>query len=76
MNPLSAIAWRTTLRRSRDRSGLLKGESRGGDWIVPAMVAASVSDRLEMSLPKNSRAASATPWTANEPRWPSHTSFR
>ena len=28
------------------------------------------------SLPKNSRAASATPWIANEPRWPSETSFR
>ncbi len=41
-----------------DASGLLNGERRGGDWIVPAIVAASVSDRLETSLPKNSRAAS------------------
>ena len=31
---------------------------------------------LAMSLAKNSREASATPWIANEPRWPSDTSFR
>ena len=30
-------------------------------WITPAIVAASLSVRLLTSLPKNSRAASATP---------------
>ena len=61
MKPVSAIARSTTLRRSFARSGLLNGERRDGDWMTPAMVAASASETLLMSLAKNSRAASATP---------------
>jgi hypothetical protein len=76
MNPAEAIAPSTTLRRSFARSGWLKGESREGDWMTPAIVAASASERLLTSLAKNSRAAPGTPWMANEPRWPSETSFR
>ena len=76
MNPASAIARITTLRRSRQRVGLLKGESADGDWMTPAIVAASAIDRLLTSLPKNRRAASDTPTMANEPRWPSGTAFR
>ena len=56
MKPASAIARRTTLRRSFARSGLLNGESRDGDWMTPAIVAASLSDRLVTSFEKNSRA--------------------
>ena len=66
----------TTLRRSRQRAGLLNGDSADGDWMTPAIVAASATDRLLTSLPKNSRDASATPKIANDPRWPSGTSFR
>jgi hypothetical protein len=39
-------------------------------------VAASLNVRLLTSLPKNSRAASATPCTANDPRCPRYTSLR
>ena len=70
------MAWMTTLRRSRQRAGLLNGDSADGDWMTPAIVAASATDRLLTSLPKNSRAASATPKIANDPRWPSGTSLR
>ena len=35
------------------------GESAGGEWMTPAMVAPSASVRLLTSLPKNRRAASA-----------------
>ena len=42
----------------RQRSGLLNGESADGDWMTPAIVAASASETLLTSLPKNSRAAS------------------
>ncbi len=76
MKPVSAIARITTLRRSLARSGLLNGDRRDGDWMTPAMVAASATETLEMSFAKNSRAASATPWMAKEPRWPRETSFR
>jgi hypothetical protein len=40
------------------------------------MVAASASETLLTSFPKNSRDASLTPMMANDPRWPSGTSFR
>ena len=76
MNPASTIARRTTLRRSFARSGLLNGDSRGGDWMTPAIVAASLSVTFWTSFPKNIRAASGTPWIANDPRWPTQTSFR
>ena len=66
----------TTLRRSRQRFGLLKGDSAEGDWMTPAIVAASAIDRLLTSLPKKRRAASATPNTANDPRCPSGMSFK
>ena len=46
------------------------------DWMTPAMVATSRSSRLLTSLAKNRRAASGTPWIANDPRWPRNTSFR
>jgi len=36
----------TTLRRSRQRCGLLKGESADGCWMTPAIVAASASVTL------------------------------
>ncbi len=76
MYSASAIACSTTLRRSFARTGLLKGERADGDWMTPAMVAASASETLLTSLPKNSREASATPKTANDPRWPSGISFK
>ena len=41
--------------------------------MTPAIVAASASDTLLTSLPKNRREASLTPKIANEPRWPSGT---
>ena len=41
MKPLSAIACRTTLRRSRGAIRVVEGRRRGGDWIIPAIVAAS-----------------------------------
>ena len=44
--------------------------------MMPAIVAASPSVRLVTSLPKYSRAASGTPWIANDPRLPRYTSFR
>jgi hypothetical protein len=58
---VSAIARRTTFRRSRARSGLLNGDNREGDWMTPAIVAASAGEMLLMSLAKNRRAACATP---------------
>ena len=66
----------TTLRRSLHRSGLLNGDSADGDWNTPAIVAASASETLLTSLPKNSRDASATPTMPNDPRWPSVMSFK
>ena len=39
-------------------SGLRNGESRDGDWMRPAIVAASASVTLRTSLPKKMRAAS------------------
>ena len=66
----------TTLRRSLQRAGLLNGDSADGDWKTPAIVAASASETLLTSLPKNSREASATPTIPNDPRWPSVMSFR
>ena len=76
MKPASAIARMTTLRRSRQRLGLLNGDSAEGDWMTPAIVAASAIVRLLTSLPKKSRAASETPTIANDPRCPSGTAFR
>ncbi len=64
------MACSTTLRRSRERVADEKGECRPGAWMTPAMVAASASETLVTSLPKNTRDASATPWMAYEPRWP------
>ena len=43
------------------RSGLRNGDSRDGDWIRPAIVAASARVMLLRSLPKKIRSASATP---------------
>ena len=76
MKPSSAIARSTTLRRSRQCSAEVNGDQADGDWMTPAIVAASASVRLLTSLAKNRRAASATPWMANEPRCPRYTSFR
>ena len=70
------MARSTTFRRSRARSGEWNGDHTAGDWMIPAIVAASASDRLLTSLAKNRRDASATPCTANEPRCPRYTSFR
>jgi len=39
--PAVAIACSTTLRRSRQRAVLLNGDSADGDWMTPAIVAAS-----------------------------------
>ena len=76
MNLACAISCSTTLRRSRARAGEVNGERSCGEWMTPAIVAASARLTLLTSLPKNSRAASATPWMANDPRWPRYTSFR
>ena len=61
MKPASAIARMTTLRRSRQRLGLLNGESAEGDWMTPAMVAASamrqVADVLAEEQPGRFRDA-------------------
>ena len=70
MNPPFAIACSTTLRRSRARAAELNGDSVFGDWMIPAIVAASPSERLLTSFPKYSRAASGTPCIANDPRLP------
>jgi hypothetical protein len=56
MNPVSAITRSTVLRRERARSAYLNGESMAGEWMMPAMVADSTSERLLTSLPKISRA--------------------
>ena len=50
--PVSAITLSTTLRRWAQRSGERNGDSACGDWIMPASVAASASDRFSTSLPK------------------------
>ena len=55
-NPSSAIACSTTFRRSRERSADANGDQVYGDWITPAMVAASARLMLLTSLPKKSRA--------------------
>ena len=38
------------MRRSLARAGLLKGDSADGDWMTPAMVAASASETLLTSF--------------------------
>jgi hypothetical protein len=48
------------------RAGLLNGDSADGDWKTPAIVAASASETLLTSFPKNSREASATPTMPND----------
>ena len=70
MKPSACIALSTTFRRSTARLGLPNGDRDAGLWMVPAISAASATLMLATSLPKKMRAASATPWMANEPRWP------
>ncbi len=76
MNPSSAMSARTTLRRSRARSGLRNGERRDGDWMMPGDRRRLGERDVAHVLPKKTREASETPWISNGPRWPSTTSLR
>ena len=50
--PCATMPSSTKFQRSLDLSGFLAGSHRDGDWIVPASIAPSATDRSLTSLPK------------------------